>query len=226
MKEIFIKGKIITLILASFLFAVLALPGTSINAMAKNSTIETKAKNSDVLKNKRILFVGDSRTVDMFSAKKTQIRGKVYNNIRVYCKDAGNYSFLVWALNDANIKKYDVIVTWMGANDRGDFSRYQKLYNKLRRKGKKLIVCTVGYSDTEKLTDYGDLNYYNNWIMQDFNRSLKSWAKKNKVDTIDLYAYTLKNVATDGDDGIHYGPKPTTKIWKYVLKKLKKNLKQ
>ena len=136
MKEIFIKGKIITLILASFLFAVLALPGTSINAMAKNSTIETKAKNSDVLKNKRILFVGDSRTVDMFSAKKTQIRGKVYNNIRVYCKDGGNYSFLVWALNDANIKKYDVIVTWMGANDRGDFSRYQKLYNKLRRMGK------------------------------------------------------------------------------------------
>ena len=35
----------------------------------------------------RILFTGDSRTVDMFSEEASEIRGEVYNGIPVYCRN-------------------------------------------------------------------------------------------------------------------------------------------
>ena len=172
----------------------------------------------------KILFIGDSRAVDMFSAKKHIIKGKVYNNITVYAKDAGNYDYMVKAIKQAGVKNYDVVVTWMGANDRGNFSQYKKYYKALKKKGIRLILCTVGYSDNNRLGDEGDILYYNNEIMKKFNSSLTKWAKNNNVETIDLYKYTLKHVEAQRNNGVHYVPKPTKKIWKYLLKKLKAKL--
>ena len=75
--------------------------------------------------NVRVLFIGDSRTVDMFSAKKGEINGKVYNNITVYAKDGATYGYLKSTLKKVKLKNYDVVVSWMGANDHGNFEKYR-----------------------------------------------------------------------------------------------------
>ncbi|MCR5102394.1 MAG: hypothetical protein K6B41_13675 [Butyrivibrio sp.] len=210
-------------------FSAILLVFIILNILFLKNPIYSSAKSVSYTKkcvdsNTRVLFIGDSRSVDMFSAKKSEIKGKVYNNITVYCKDAGNYDYMVKAIKMAGIKNYDVIVTWMGANDRGDFSKYQKYYKKLLKKNVKLILCTVGYSDDSNLGDEGDRLYYNDYLMCRFNQSLISFAQKNNVKKIDLYSYTRKNIKAEENNGVHYDPKPTKKIWNYIVKKIIKKL--
>lgn len=185
---------------------------------------KTAYTTSCITSGQRVLFIGDSRTVDLFSSKKHAIKGAVRNNITVYAKDGAGFDYMVDVIDDVGLENFDVVVTWMGANDRGNFSQYRKYYKKLLKTGVRLILCTVGYSDNNKLADEGDELYYNNNIMCRFNTSLKKFAKKYGIETIDLYTYTKKHVAVQSNNGVHYIPKPTKKIWNYTVKKLIKLL--
>ncbi len=209
-----------TVLLASS-FAVLN-TDVAISANAKKS--EEKVEDT-VDDNVRKLFIGDSRSVDMFSAKKGEINGKVYNNITVYAKDGATYGYLKSTLKKVKLKNYDVVVSWMGANDHGNFEKYQSYYKKLnKKKNLNLILCSLGYSDNRKLGDIGDCLYYNDGIMQRFNQGLNKWAKKNRVETINLYSYTKKHVAAREHNGVHYVPAPTVDLWNYTVRQIGKKI--
>ena len=189
-----------------------------------NTVITANAADSESIteqtidENLKVLFIGDSRTVDMFSAKKSEINGKVYDNITVYARDGATYGYFKSILKKVNLKNYDVVVSWMGANDHGHFEKYSSYYKKLnKKKNIHLILCTLGYSDNSKLGDIGDCLYYNDGIMQRFNQGLTKWAKKNKVETINLYSYTKKHIAARENNGVHYVPSPTVELWDYTV---------
>ncbi len=207
------KGKLIS-IMAAFMLAVAfyMMGGLTAKAAAQTTT--------GIPADKRVVFIGDSRTVDMFSSVKSRINGSFHDNMYVYAKDGGTYTYMVNILNKIHLQKGDILVSWMGCNDHGNFNNYRKCYNKLRKQGITLIVCTLGYSDDSRLVDEGDHLYYNNLTIQGFNRDLVSWAKKKGVKTIDLYKYTVKYIAADEESGIHYNPKPTKRLWKYVVRKV------
>lgn len=169
----------------------------------------------------RILYVGDSRSVDCFSGEESAIEDEEMDGITVYVRDGAKFSYLKEAISDAGMGSFDTLVCWLGCNDNGDFSSYIPFYNKLLKKGKKIIVCTVGPTVDEWLTE-DDPYWYPNEKIDAYNRSLRAWAKSKKVTVIDLHKYVSKHVEVDPDDGLHYVPKPTKKIWKHLLKKLRK----
>ncbi len=217
---------ILSLIICVSLFAV---PGTGFTSYAKKQKVKKQKcgcyTSMCIYENIDVLFIGDSRTVDMFSAEKSEIRGKVYNNITVYAKDGGTYAYMRDTLKKVNLNKYDVIVSWMGANDHGNFDKYESYYKKLnKKKDLNLVLCTIGYSDNSKLGDLGDCLYYNDGIMQRYNEGLTKWAKKNDVTTIDLYKFTKCNIDARDNNGVHYVPNPTTEIWNYAVKKINKKV--
>ena len=197
------------------------------------TTITANAADTDdyteqaINENLKVLFIGDSRTVDMFSAKKSEINGKVYNNITVYAKDGATYGYFKSVLKKVNLKEYDVVVSWMGANDHGHFEKYSSYYKKLnKKKNVHLILCTLGYSDNSKLGDLGDCLYYNDGIMQRFNQGLTKFAKKNKVETINLYSYTKRHIAARENNGVHYVPSPTVKLWNYTVHQIDRKVEK
>ena len=183
-----------------------------------DSSFMSKAETDDL----RILFIGDSRTVDMFSSKEHEIKGEEYDNITVYAKDGATYSYMTKTLKKVNVRNYDIVVTWMGTNDHGNFTKYGNYYKKLKKKNVNLLLCTLGYSDNNRLGDEGDHLYYNDGIMQKFNKQLTKWAKKNEVKTINLYSYTKKKLKTRENNGVHYVPCPTTGLWKYTVRQIRK----
>ncbi|WP_242840802.1 glycosyl hydrolase 53 family protein [Butyrivibrio proteoclasticus] len=167
----------------------------------------------------RILFIGDSRTVDMFDGGATEIMGGVYNGITVYCRNAAATNFAYEAVNSAGLDNFDTVVFWMGANNYGDFSSYAPLYESILSSGKQLVVCTVGPSQDESL-EADDRPYYDNERMVAFNNSLVAWANNHGVKVIDLYTYCVNNITIDPNDGIHYQPQPTTALWNYIVSSL------
>ncbi len=222
--RVILKKSVATILSLIFCVSILASPKAGFTADAKNEKCSCYT-DLCIDKDINVLFIGDSRTVDMFSATKHDIKGKKYNNITVYAQDGGNYDYMKKTLKKVNLKKYDVIVSWMGANDRGNFDKYESYYKKLsRKKDIKLVLCTIGYSDNNKLGDMGDILYYNDYIMQRYNKGLTKWAKKNEVETIDLYKYTKCNVEARANNGVHYVPSPTVKIWNYAVKKINKKV--
>ena len=168
----------------------------------------------------RVFFIGDSRTVDMFSGKKSKIENKSFGNMIVYAKDGATISYLKYVVKTEGISSDDTIITWMGANDRGNFKPYSKYYNKLIKKGLRVILCTIGCSDNNKLHDEGDRLYYNDGIMKSFNKKLIKYANKNELDVIDLYKYTKKHIKVQPDNGVHYLPKPNKKLQNHILYKV------
>ncbi len=194
---------------------ILFTPSALIKAQAKKISYTTKT-----VTNARVLFIGDSRTVDMFSGKKTKLKGKVKNNITVYALDGADCADMVQILDDVDLDDYDVVVTWMGTNDKGDFSSYIEPYNRLRKRGIKLILCTVGFTDTSKIEDEEDIEFYSNDLVKQYNSALKKYAQKNGIGIIDLYKYTEHHIRIQSHNGIHYSPKPTKKLWNYIVKKL------
>lgn len=164
----------------------------------------------------RILFIGDSRTVDMFDGGASEIMGGVYNGITVYCRNAAATNFAYEAVNSAGLDNFDTVVFWMGANNYGDFSGYAPLYESILSSGKQLVVCTVGPTQDESLAA-DDRPYYDNERIVTFNNSLVAWANNHGVRVIDLYTYCVNNIAIDANDGIHYQPQPTTSLWSYIV---------
>lgn len=166
----------------------------------------------------RILFVGDSRTVDMFSADRDKILGEVYDGITVYAEDARSYTFLIETMSSAGTENFDTIISWMGCNDYGNFANYQPHYEGLLREGKRLILCTVGPTLDSGLANDFDKTHYLNDFQIAYNSALWTWANANGVKVIDLYSYLANttDVYLDPSDGIHYQPKPTGAIWSVI----------
>ncbi len=193
-----------------------AVAGASKEAAAAESTTEKAGYG-------RILYVGDSRSVDLFSADAEEIRNEVHDGITVYCKDACQFQYMVDAVNEYGMDNFDTLVSWMGCNNFGDFSEYGPYYDQLIAQGKKLVVCTVGPTVDEELLIDEDYLYYPNANQINYNNSLKTWANGKDVKLVDLYTYidNSSSISVVPGDGIHYLPKPTTEIWNYILQNLK-----
>lgn len=171
----------------------------------------------------RIIFTGDSRTVDMFYADRNEIWGESFDGIPVYCRDACQSDYMINAVNSYGMDNFDTLVTWMGCNDYGNFSPYESFYNTLLQQGKNIVVCTVGPTDNNTLANDFDREYYTNERQIAYNSSLINWANSNNVKIIDLYSYISGNgnLYINPEDGIHYMPQPTTEIWNYILAQIR-----
>ncbi|MBR0164505.1 MAG: SGNH/GDSL hydrolase family protein [Lachnospiraceae bacterium] len=169
--------------------------------------------------NGRVLFVGDSRTIDMFADSDQEIRGADASGITVYALHGAACNYLVSVIDSVGRQSFDTLVTWMGANDGGSFAAYETLYNSLLAEGKKIIVCTAGPTQDETLASY-DHPRYENSNMIALNQQMVAWANANGVRVIDLYGYCAANITIDPADGIHYLPRPTSAIWSVILSHL------
>ncbi|WP_026529116.1 Ig-like domain-containing protein [Butyrivibrio sp. VCD2006] len=164
----------------------------------------------------RTLFIGDSRTVDLFSGTAECILGEVHNDVVVCAFNGGKITFLKEVINHSDLNDYDTIITWMGCNDYGAFKPYSSAYSKLMAKKKKLVLCSVGPTSFGYL-DEGGQALFNDRVISSFNVQLKTWADKKKVKTVPMYEYVSKNVTIDSKDGVHYSPKPNKPMWNYIL---------
>ena len=166
----------------------------------------------------RIVFFGDSRTIDMFADSDADLYGEKHDNITVFGGHGKGYGFLQQQLDGYGHANYDTLVSFMGANDRGNFKNYQTYYEGLLAQGKKLVLCTVGPTVDWRLNAF-DAPSYPNDNMVYYNKQLKEWAAAHGVKVIDTYQYIKDNITVDAD-GIHYTPRPTTALWQYILQEL------
>jgi hypothetical protein len=166
----------------------------------------------------RILFVGDSRTVDMFDGGADEIRRGVYNDITVYCRNACQLDYMVSAVQEYGFDNFDTLVSWMGCNDYGNFAKYEPFYDLVLANGKKLVLCTVGPTDDNSL-DSEDIPNYLNAREIEYNAALNQWATAHSIYVVDLYSYisNTDSVYIDPADGIHYQNQPTTGILQKIL---------
>ncbi|MBQ4482444.1 MAG: SGNH/GDSL hydrolase family protein [Lachnospiraceae bacterium] len=167
----------------------------------------------------RILFVGDSRTIDMFADSDAEIRGEEHDGIVVFAGHGRASDYLEEVINSYDPGEYDTLVSWMGANDRGHFSGYKELYENCLANGKTVVVCTVGTQDSSYLKE-SDIEDFSDEKLQKFNRKLTDWAEERNIRVIDLYSFTRDNITVDPADGIHYLPRPTKMIWDHILEEL------
>ena len=170
----------------------------------------------------RILFVGDSRTIDMFYDSDENFFGEIHDNIAVYGGHGKGLDFMKTAVEEYGSDNYDTLVSWMGANEGGRFEGYGEFYDSILADGKTLVLCTVGPTD-ERYLDYEyEGNYYLDSLMQEYNRSLMGWADSRGVRIIDLYGFIKgsQTVTLDPVDGIHYLPRPTYEVWNHIVKEL------
>ena len=165
----------------------------------------------------RTLFIGDSRSVYMFNKSNIELCGVIKNGMYVYARAGAQFWYINEVVGKVDPDSYDSVVTWMGANDRGSFTNYKYCYNEIKSMGKKIVLCTVGPVRDALLDEIGII-VFNNGLMKKYNKELKKWSKKNNIPIIDLYSYIVKKkLKVDSRDGVHYLPRPTTKIWKRIL---------
>ncbi len=169
----------------------------------------------------RVLFIGDSRCIDMFEDTNDPIEGEIHNGIVIYAEHGRGFDYLRDVIEDVGYNSFDTLVTWMGGNDRGEFWEYENLYNRVLEKDKKLIPCTLGPTDDRYLTG-NDIGKYENEKMTAFNDSLTAWAEDKDVKLMDLYTFCYDNIEIDPADGTHFLPRPTTELWDKILSELQK----
>ncbi|MBE5825082.1 MAG: hypothetical protein E7307_00450 [Butyrivibrio sp.] len=174
----------------------------------------------------RIIFAGDSRTVDIFDASRGEIFDETHDGIRVFCKHGCRSDYMINAVNSVGYDNFDTLISWMGCNDLGDFSPYAAFYEEVLANGKNLILCTVGPTDDATLVGEFDQTYYTNDHQIAYNNALMDWASQHStVNVIPLYDYINREIANgnlyiDPNDGIHYQPQPTGVIWEKILKEI------
>ena len=182
------------------------------------SAEETAAPVSSI-RDQRVLFLGDSRTIDMFADSDDELAGAVVDGITIYARHGHGYSYMADVIGSYGVDNFDVLISWMGGNDHGHFERYGPFYDNLLAAGKTLILCTVGPTADEHLLGE-DTKYYTNERMVRYNNDLIAYANSHGIRVIDLYGYIAAGIAIDPADGIHYTPRPTTAIWQYILASL------
>ena len=161
------------------------------------------------------IFIGDSRTIDMFSDTDNEMSGTEYDGYKVYAKHGYGFDYMKSTVESIGRENIGSLTTWMGANDAGDFSSYEQYYEELLADGINLTLCTVGGTDDSHLASYDHPNYENSKMVA-FNNSLQSWASSHGVSVIDTYTYCKNNCTLDTADGIHYTPRPTNNIWQFI----------
>ncbi len=170
----------------------------------------------------RILFIGDSRSVYMFNRQNVELCGDIRDGMYVYARGGAQASYVKEVINAVDPNTYDTVVTWMGANDRGQFKEYKKYYKKILRMNKKMVVCTVGPVKDALLDDIGKI-CFNSKLMEKYNHALDKWADENDVYLVDLYDWIFKKrLKIDSNDGVHYLPRPTKRIWRHIIKHVEK----
>lgn len=171
-----------------------------------------------------IVFCGDSRTIDLFADSDEEIPGGNRDGFTVFARHAANYEYMQGVLANYDPAGYDTFISWMGANDHGEFERYRPLYESVLNSGKSLILCTIGPTDESALKGNDPL-YYTDRLICQFNSDLIQWAAVHDVPVIDLYTYIKNNsaITLDPADGVHYLPRPTRDIWQYFLSCVEKN---
>ena len=170
----------------------------------------------------RILFVGDSRTIDMFYDSDENIYGEMHDGIAVYGGHGRKLDFMKEAVSEYGYDNFDTLVSWMGANEAGSFEGYGEFYEDVMSHGKNLVVCTVGPTNGEFLDYEYEGPHYLDDLMSEYNDSLTRWAAGCGVRVIDLYRFIKdsKTVTLDPVDGIHYLPRPTLEVWEHILEQL------
>ena len=193
---------------------------TETSAQGTEQTAEAEQETETPPEEHRLIFVGDSRTIDLFADSDNSLEGVVHDDVLVYALHGAPFPYLESIVDVINVNNNDTLVTWMGANDSGDYAPYCALYGRLLEKGVRLIVCTVGPTGSDQAEVWYN-EPYDNKYMQQFNTGLRSWAAANNVPVIDLYSYVERNVEIDMTDGVHYLPRPDPVLWGYILDKLK-----
>ena len=167
----------------------------------------------------RILFIGDSRTVDMlFNDNDGIIINELYDDIVVYARHGHGFNYLKETIEEYGLNSFDTLISWMGANDKGIFDEYELYYEYLLSLNKNIILCTVGPTKDE----YLESNDYSNNNMKKYNESLINFSNKYNIHVIDLYSYIIDNQILIKDDGIHYLPKTNYQLLGYIVGDIEK----
>ena len=162
----------------------------------------------------RIVFVGDSRTVDIFDAEAADVYDRNVNGVRVFASNGKGCDYMMQAVHHVE-GEFETLVTWMGCNDHYNIEQYKSCYEEILSKGINLVICNVGPTKDECLDEW-DSTRYRNEDMVAFNQQITAWANAHGVKVIDMYSYAEANLTID-DDGIHYSPKATDTIWNYIM---------
>lgn len=197
-------------------------PASAENQPSKEQTPEAEpereAQPQEISQEKkdygRIIFIGDSRTVDIFDAEGYEVYDRNEGGVRVFAENGKGYDYMMELL-DRYDESYDTVITWLGCNDHYNIQLYKTAYEALLARGINLVICNVGPTINENLDEW-DSTRYRNEDMEAFNREITAWAQEHGVRVIDMYSYVYANLQID-DDGIHYGPKPTSSVWSFIM---------
>ena len=156
-------------------------------------------EKSSNTKTSKYIFIGDSRTVGMYTAK-TGKGGGNYSN-------GGAHTVGKSALNGV-VSKGSAIIVLMGINDMGNVDGYISSINAMSKEYKDSKVYFVSVNPC---TDSND-----NIIA--FNNKLKKGLSSN-VKYIDSYSY-LQSVGFNASDGVHYDKNTYIKLYDYIKKNI------
>ena len=198
-----------------------------LNLFGNKEDVEIGSTQKSILSGK-CLFVGDSRTIDMFYDSDDTISKEIHDNITVYAKHGYGLSFMEESIEDMGMENFNVLMVWLGGNKwDGEAPDYEQKFEELQAEGKQIIICTVGPCDDNAVSDEDKANDYQTSYAIEFNNEIKEWAGNHNAQIIDTYTFIVGKLQdgsltydTRGATGIHYlqnGKQPTTIIWDYIL---------
>lgn len=182
-------------------------------------TFDIEHYHASSTKKGNMVFVGDSRTICMFSATgDNTIQGEDRDGIKVYAGWGEGFNFLESAVASAG--EFKTLITWIGCNDAGNgvsFSEtYGPFYESLLEEDKNIVLFSVGRTDDRFLAEWDE--GYANSNMISFNNEMMSWSEEHEnVTYVDAYAESW-SWKLNPSDGIHYTPRPTTSVWEFIKK--------
>ena len=177
--------------------------------MEKNTNTPPKVEEP-----KDVLWIGDSRTVCMFSAGNDNINGQKFGNITVYGGWGLGIEFTKESLAAAG-DNWETLVLTMGCNDAAQGQSFNSTYapvlEELLAKGKKIILFGPGYIDESHLASV-DVGKYTNANMQAWIAEELAWsAGKANLTFIDTTTPS-KNWPLLESDGLHYVERPANTV--------------
>lgn len=167
--------------------------------------------NEEKVSSEKIIWVGDSRTVGMSSAKGGDTDKDIY-----IAKISEGYDFLKNSVPDvtSKISKGDNIVVNMGVNDIGNVDKYIELLNSLVENEWK--DANVYYMSVNPVID-STSRYVKNSQIESFNEKMKS-SLDESITWIDTYSSFDSNWISS--DGIHYTPDGYKELYDMVRERI------
>lgn len=192
----------------------------------------------DLGKYKKVIFVGDSRTVRMSSTITRQYGASALQGVSFICKGSQGLSWLEDEAYEQLLKevgsgkrKQTAVVFNLGVNDLKKINSYVKYMNKiapeLKKRGCKLFYMSVNPVNNRMIVQRGRKNRPEETIRQ-FNATIKSKLRKNYI-FIDTYSWLMKSgYGTDEgsgkdtgiDDGLHYTTTTYKRIFNYCVRRV------